>query len=61
MSLEERDEEGNISKHHAVFNIFWKQNLLDNSEISEVIEFKTEMPNGYSTEVYSVRFMGADF
>jgi hypothetical protein len=61
MNLEERDAGGNISENHILMKQFWKENLLNSSQISEILEFKAKTPSGYSTEIYSVRLMGADF
>jgi hypothetical protein len=61
MNLEERDSSGSLDQGYIRMKNLWEQNLLRNSEISEVIELKVLTPKGYSTEIYSVRFMGADF
>lgn len=57
MNLEQVDGSGNLDQGHLAMKLFWKQNLLDDQQISEVLEFKSEAPKGYSTEIYSVRFM----
>lgn len=61
LNLEERDNDGNLSQIHLAMKDYWKDNLLHSTEISEILEFKIEPRKGYSTEIYSVRFMGADF
>lgn len=61
MNLEETDSSGNIDQGYISMKQFWSSNLLNDNEISEVLEFKSEAQKGYSTEIYSVRFIGADF
>ncbi|WP_061012654.1 hypothetical protein [Photobacterium leiognathi] len=61
MNLEEIDNSGNIDQNNISMKQFWSSNILNNNEISEAIEFKSEVHNGYNTEIYSVRFMGCDF
>lgn len=61
LNLEERHNDGDLSKIHLAAKNYWENNLLHSTESSEILEFKTEPKKGYSTEIYSVRFMGADF
>ncbi|WP_260241877.1 hypothetical protein [Morganella morganii] len=61
LNLEERDSDGNLSQIHLAMKNYWKDNLLHSTKISETLEFKVEPKKGYSTEIYSVRFMGIDF
>lgn len=61
LNLEEKYNDGNLSQIHLAMKNYWKDNLLHCTEISEVLEFKIEPKKGYSTEIYSVRFMGVDF
>lgn len=61
MNLEEMDDDGNIHQGSASAKLFWINNLLNDSDLSECIEFSVKDAKGYSTEIYSVRFMGADF
>lgn len=61
LNLEERDSDGNVSQFHTNMKDFWRKNLLNSPEITKSIEFKVQNKKGYSTEIYSVRFMGADF
>lgn len=61
MNLEETDSNGSPSQIHAQMKKYWNDYLLNDHRISEILEFKSETPKGYSTEIYSVRFMGGDF
>jgi len=61
MNLEERDSRGSLDQGCIAMKNYCNQNLLHNPQISEAIEFKVKTPKGYSTEIYSVRFIGADF
>ncbi|MDD5716241.1 MAG: hypothetical protein PHW64_00430 [Sulfuricurvum sp.] len=60
INLEDIDKDGNVDKDSIFMKKYW-QEYLESVELSEVIEFKYETPKGYSTEIYSVRFIGADF
>lgn len=58
-NLEARDENNNLVQSNA--KKIWQTFFPENGDLSECIEFKCEMNKGYSTEIYSVRFLGMDF
>ena len=60
-NLESRDENNNLVQSNLKIKKFWQTFFPENGDLSEHIEFKYESDKGYSTEIYSVRFLGADF
>ena len=60
-NLEVRDENNNLVQSNLKIKDFWQSFFPEGGELSEIIEFKYESNKGYSTEIYSVRFLGADF
>lgn len=61
MNFESRDENNHLDQNNIFLKEYWQNFFSVDSELSESIEFKYETPKGYSTEIYSVRFLGADF
>jgi hypothetical protein len=60
-NLETRDEDNNLDNNNILMKEHWQTFFPEGNDLSESIEFKYETQKGYSTEIYSVRFLGADF
>lgn len=61
MNFEDRDINDDICQQSSFTKAFFQNHLLNDSDLSDCIEFNFQDSKGYSTEIYSVRFIGADF
>lgn len=61
VNLEVIDKDNNLDQNFIFMKEYWRDFFPEDGKLSESIEFKYETPKGYSTEIYSVRFLGMDF
>jgi len=61
MNLEERREDGGAHDGLAFMKNYWRNYLLGDSPVAEILEFKSQNKSGYSHDIYKVKIIGADF